>query len=80
MFKAVVIAPCSIDNQPVNAGDVVDVDKATLENLVKKGRLKEHVVKQPDVETVINRIPEVEERDPKPLQKRKRKKNHGPKE
>lgn len=40
-MKALVTKPCSINSFPAKAGDVVDVDAATFENLSRKGWLTE---------------------------------------
>lgn len=41
-MKALVTKPCSINSVPAKAGDVVEVDSNTLENLSRKGLLKPH--------------------------------------
>ena len=47
-MKAVVTKPCSINNVPAKAGDVVDVDANTFANLLRKGWLTEQVEETPE--------------------------------
>ena len=42
-MKALIIKSCSINEVPAKAGDIVEVDANTLENLTRKGLLKPHV-------------------------------------
>ena len=47
-MKALVTKPCSINEVPAKAGDLVEVDANTLENLTRKGLLKEAPVEAPE--------------------------------
>ena len=46
-MKAVVTKPCSINNVPAKAGDVVEVCANTFANLSRKGWLKEQSEEAP---------------------------------
>jgi hypothetical protein len=61
LYKAKVIAKTTVNNEPTKIGDVVEVDKNTLRNLVAKGRLE-----------AIDKVPEKPEADAKdvPLKNR----------
>lgn len=50
MLSAKVIAPVAINGEPAKVGDIVEVDAATLENLMRKGRLAAVALKADDAE------------------------------
>ena len=46
-MKALVLKPCAINEVPAKAGDLVEVDANTLDNLTRKGLLKEAPAEAP---------------------------------
>ncbi len=65
-MKAELIADCTVNNAPKKAGDIVEVDQNTFDNMVRKGLLKaapaastDH--KQGIVESAVEKVTKVVE-------------------